>query len=96
MPFRLRPPSVAELDPQVITICDRCDRLGQHRRSVLVERHGADVSTADLLIEIAKEAGCTRAVLGGSAGRCGLRFLGLRQRRTRSNAQVGRPDLGNE
>jgi NADPH-dependent 2,4-dienoyl-CoA reductase/sulfur reductase-like enzyme len=32
-----------------------------------------------------KNAGCTRAVLGRVPERCGLRFLGLRQPRARSN-----------
>jgi hypothetical protein len=75
---------VAELDPQVIVICDRCDHIRQYDRESLLARHGSDMTAIELLAEIAKAAGCVRAVLASTTDGCRLRFLGLRQSRARS------------
>lgn len=45
--------SPATYPTDAITVrCDRCSRVGQYRRRVLVERYGADSAMPDVLNEI--------------------------------------------
>jgi hypothetical protein len=52
---------LSELAPEILVICDKCNRRGRYHRDRLLARIGDEVAPEVLRI-IAKERGCTTAL----------------------------------